>query len=53
MQVLLVVAFFKSNYCSFTMILSSILYETTAKLVKLALNLLFTALASGVADYEF
>jgi len=35
------------------MILSSILYETTAKLVKVVLNLLFTVLASDVPDYEF
>ena len=33
--------------------LASILYEATAKLVNVVLNLLFTALASDVLDCEF
>jgi len=40
-QVSLVVAYF-SNDSSFTLKLNSILYKTTAKLVKVVLNLLFT-----------
>ena len=41
MQVLLVVAYFSKD-SSFIMKLTSILYETTAQLVKVMLNLVFT-----------
>jgi len=48
-QVLLVVAYF-SNDSSFTMKLTSILYETTAKYVTDVLNFLLTVLTTDVPE---
>jgi len=48
-QVLLVVAYF-SNDSSFTMKLTSILYETTAKYVKVVLNFLHTVPTTDVPE---